>query len=417
MDKSTHNHSRHSDVAQRCAISEADALAMIEDCVQASDAVRLRRVLEQNEKCAQDVATYRRDRQLVKQTSVPAMSSSVVQAAIDFALVPEVDGRPSLDFTATKLTTLEDYRPSKPWHAHPIVRRIGSLAAVVVFTGAVVVMYELVREQFVHVNDGVAINGERQTNSVKTEQGAINENSHVARADGGNQLAAAVAKSDSSPAATSQTDIAPVVATQKGITIASVVPPPQAQVPVARALELARERKLIVMLESNQPTVLADRVATLLTSANESAEGSWALALHTEEHLPGTLAAIDAADLHVSTRLGPNAYASEHAPRVFTDMTGNSVVSSEPMQLIYTLQCAMTESALANAIDQLADAGGTGSTMDVNCRIVFVELPEPMPETPQATNADAVLWWTAPVDVWAAEFQWAHVPVIIGHMN
>ena len=30
MDKSTHNHSRHSDVAQRCAISEADALAMID---------------------------------------------------------------------------------------------------------------------------------------------------------------------------------------------------------------------------------------------------------------------------------------------------------------------------------------------------------------------------------------------------
>lgn len=421
MDKKTHNHSTQQDASQRSAISEADALAMVENVVLAADVARLRAVVEQNPRCARDVAIYQNDRALIRSTPVPVVSDSTIRSAIHRALSDgPASSMATLDFGLTRLTTLQDMQPKTPWHARPMVRRFGALAAMIAIAGGAVALYESVRDRFVPAAKPTAADRVLHRNTAPNAQGGESIASHSTDT---HKIDTRSHKTGSPTVARNSPPVAPIIAGPDGITVGSTTPHPPL-VPMSRALELARERKLIVMLESHQPTSLADRLSTLLTPAHEGTGGTWSLTLHDEARSPGALAAIEIADLHVSTRLGINTYASDHAPRVFTDINASAIVASEPAQLIYTLECALTEGAMAEAIAQLARAGTHTDTGDpssqvrsVEHRVVFVELPEPMPASPKPSSADTVLWWTAPAEVWEAGFAWAEIPVIIGRMD
>lgn len=183
------------------------------------------------------------------------------------------------------------------------------------------------------------------------------------------------------------------------MTLAAAPAAPPAM-PVARALELARENRLVIRVTAAsfpESTAWMEGLA-----ARARPESAWRV---NASPSPAVMASLTRRQEPIAVTGGPDVRELA-ASRSASEFVTPGVVPPAPVaapreRRVFSVDSRLDESALESMLATLAEGGQAAE---------FVEAAEPLPAGAPAMTPASMLWWTQPPACWAP---WGSVPVVV----
>jgi hypothetical protein len=174
---------------------------------------------------------------------------------------------------------------------------------------------------------------------------------------------------------------------------------------VSRAVELARENRLVIRVAARTLEESAARIEALAERVRP--ESAWRINTFPS---PAVVATLTRRQEPLMTPGRPDAHEMAAARSSLDGVSPQpalpaAAAAPQPGRRVFSVESRLDESALEALLATLSESGQAAE---------FVEAAEPLPPEAPAMTPTSLLWWTQPPACWAP---WGSVPVVVEQKN